>query len=85
MKNIELVTDDLAECIRLCEAEVVELKHRVTIVMAGDHADVVVVGLNAREKLMVRGGQLSGLRIAWEVLTGERWELQHPQLRGTDS
>lgn len=77
VKKPEGPLQDLAHLIYYTEAVVHELKTRLDAVMAGPRDDVQEA-LSVREDLVVAGGKLVGLMIAWEIITGQSWELQGP-------
>lgn len=83
MTQLNLATspelEDLATVIRQAESEVVVLRDALTLIMLGEREDVTIA-LTARENLVARSGQLSGLRLAWGIVTGQKWAPEHPDL-----
>lgn len=71
--------DGLSEVIRYTEHQVVYLQSNLEVVMA-EPSDDVTEGLVAREMYVMRAGQLSGLKLAWLIMTGSEWMTEHPNL-----
>lgn len=72
---------DLAEEIRRAEIQVVDLQAAFLLrVLAFERFPEpnVTEALSAREAMVAVGGQLSGLRTAWRIVTGVQWPSEHP-------